>query len=163
MSTGAIAADSLLMKASTVAPRLARLYRSRHPSLARNVQAATSVQKSDIPSKRAAIQATASALGANHANASPAASAADRAPRAAAPASCHASSATSAALAPCSSTLTRRHAAASAPEKYALSANDAIVSGRYWFDGGPTPATKVLPTRAATSRASAPWNVWSRL
>ena len=32
-----------------------------------------------------------------------------------------------------------------------LAANDAIVSGRYWFDGGPTPETKVLPTRAATS------------
>ena len=98
-----------------------------------------------MPSKRAAIQATASALGGNHAKARPAASAAARAPRVAGPASCHESSATSAALAAWSATLTSRHAAASAPFSNVLAANDAIVSGRYWFDGGPTPDTKVLP------------------
>ena len=47
-----------------------------------NAEAATSIQKSAIPSKRAEIHATASALGANHANARPAATRRRRAPRA---------------------------------------------------------------------------------
>ena len=83
-------------------------------------------------------------------------SAAVRAPRVVGPASCHESNATSAALAAWSATLTARHAAASAPFNNALAAKDAITSGRYWFDGGPTPETNVFHTRAATSFASTP-------
>src|SRR5207248_6054690 len=121
---------------------------------AMKAQAATSIQKSAMPSKRAEIQATASALGGNHANAKPAVSAAVRAPRVAGPASCHDSNATSAASAAWSVTLTSRHAAASAPLNTPLAAKDAITSGRYWFDGGPTPEMNVFQIRAATSCAS---------
>ncbi len=156
INAGPMAADSLLMNASAVARRLAAPNPSRHAPLAMNVVAAVSIQKSANPSKRAAIHATASAEGANHAKASPATTAAERAPRAVDPASCHASSATSAAFAAWSRTLTRRHAVASAPFNIVLAANEAIVSGRYWLDGGPTPDTKVFATRAATSFASAP-------
>src|SRR4051794_3206062 len=76
ISAGPIAADSLLMKARTLATRLITPNRSDHVRLAMNAHAATSIHRSAMPSKRAAIQDTASALGANHANARPEATAA---------------------------------------------------------------------------------------
>ncbi len=72
-----------------------------------NAHAATSSQKSAIPSKRAAIHALASTAGANHAKSHPAIRAAARARGVSSPRSCQARSATSAALPICSSTLTR--------------------------------------------------------
>ena len=73
-----------------------------------NAQAATSIQNNAMPSKRAAIHATASALGANHANASPAVSAADRAQCAACACELPGEQRDQAALAACSRRFTAR-------------------------------------------------------